>query len=116
MLLLNNRNKTLSLISKGRIVVQQHLLPNELELVAELLEVAPSYCPYELALSTLTRYPPDLCHILIQQAREAEGMGGVMQPVCAVLIQCQQKLHLLGVQIISLHETGYLLTPSALEL
>jgi hypothetical protein len=110
-LILNTEKGILTQLAGEEIKEQQLLTDTEMYLIAELLGIYPDYCPYEVLLSAQSNETLDKCHDRVQWALEEGTIDAVMRPVRNLLSRCRMKLHPFGLEITSLHETGYLLTP-----
>lgn len=89
---------------------------SELCVLMPLLEAYPYYCPYEVLLACFNNSSANVTEELIEQCRKhlhhalLEGMfEQEMRPVRNVISRTRLKLHVFGIDVISLLETGYLL-------
>ncbi|HZS76810.1 MAG TPA: hypothetical protein VFA41_09375 [Ktedonobacteraceae bacterium] len=111
---------TLSLIefhpdmSYPRLAGEQQFTTSEMNLVLPLLHSYPHYCPYEVLLASFNY--SKLSEALIEKARKhlhaalEEGIWDQeMRPVRNVLSRARLKLRNLGIDIVSILETGYVL-------
>jgi hypothetical protein len=108
---LNIEKGILSLLSGEELIEQQLLTDSEMYLISELFAAYPDYCPYEVLLSAMSNESLEKCRQQVLWGLEEGTIDAVMRPVRNLLSRCRMKLHPFGIEITSLHETGYLLTP-----
>jgi hypothetical protein len=96
---------------------QAHFTLAELHLLYPLLTLYPAYSPYEVLFASFTRGYDHLNEQTINKARrhlnEAQSIPGAwdaeVRPIRNVLSRMRIKLNALGIDVISMVETGYLL-------
>ncbi|MEO6892848.1 MAG: hypothetical protein ABI324_28020 [Ktedonobacteraceae bacterium] len=100
----------------------QTLTPSEISLLAPLLHSYPHYCPYEVLQAYFTNASENVTEKVIEQVRRrlhAAIRAGVfeheMRPARNVLSRVRGKTCPLGIDIISMLETGYLLRPATIS-
>jgi hypothetical protein len=101
-------------MSYPRLAGEQQFTTSEMNLVLPLLHSYPHYCPYEVLLASFNY--SKLSEALIEKARKhlhaalEEGIWDQeMRPVRNVLSRARLKLRNLGIDIVSILETGYVL-------
>ena len=99
-----------------RMSASQQFTFSELCVLLPLLEAYPHYCPYEVLLAYFTSASESVDRERVEQCRlhlHRSLLEGIfeqeMRPVRNVISRTRLKLHLFGVDVISLLETGYLL-------
>jgi hypothetical protein len=110
-LILNTGKGILTRLAEQEIIEQQILTDYEMYVIAELFENYPEYCPYEVLLSAQTNESVEKCREQIFSGLELGTFGAIMRPVRNTLSRCLMKLHPFGIEVTSLHETGYVLIP-----
>ena len=79
-----------------------------------ILEANPYYCGYETLLASyshgkVTETTVARCRELLEEAQEEGIWDQEMRPVRNVLSRARLKMHSFSIDIISVHETGYML-------
>jgi hypothetical protein len=111
---------TLSLIAQDaawpypRLVAEQQFTMSELSLLLPLLDSHPHYCPYEVLLASfdhrmITEATIERCRARLQEAQDEGLWDYTMRPVRNVLSRTRLKMRVIGVEIASILETGYVL-------
>jgi hypothetical protein len=111
---------TLSLIARDeslpypRMVAEQQFTMSELSLLLPLLDSHPHYCPYEVLLASfdhrmITEATIERCRSRLQEAQDEGLWDYTMRPVRNVLSRTRLKMRVIGVEIASILETGYVL-------
>lgn len=95
--------------TRARMVAQTIITEADLPMIEVLLSNHPDFTPYEQLLSVFTSTPVDDARDQLLEAIEDGTWDVVMRPVRNVLSRCRASLHPLGIEISSLHETGYTL-------
>jgi hypothetical protein len=89
--------------------------PNEVSVLAPLLDHYPHFCPYDVLLASFYGSTEEdavaRAHAQLEQARESGQWDSQMRPVRNVLSRARLRLNRLGITILSLFETGYMLMP-----
>lgn len=98
----------------SRLLGQQQFTTSEIYVLLPILEAHPYYCAYETLLASynhgkVTEVNVARYRTLLEEAQEAGVWDQEMRPVRNVLSRARLKLHSFGIDIISLHETGYML-------
>lgn len=118
MLALNTTLGTLSQLSceedMPRLLEQQQFTTSEIYVLMPVLEAYPYYCAYETLLASyshgrVTETTVARCRELLQEAQEEGVWDQELRPVRNVLSRARLKMHNFGVDITSVHETGYML-------
>ena len=97
-----------------RLLGQQQFTTSEIYVLMPILEAHPYYCAYETLLASyshgkVTEATVARCRNLLEEAQEEGIWDQEMRPVRNVLSRTRLKLHNFGIDIISVHETGYML-------
>ena len=97
-----------------RLLGQQQFTTSEVYVLLPILESHPYYCAYETLLASyshgkVTETTVARCRELLEEAQEEGVWDQEMRPVRNVLSRARLKLHNFGIDIISVHETGYML-------
>jgi hypothetical protein len=97
-----------------RLLCQQEFTTSEVYVLLPILESHPYYCAYETLLASynhgkVTEAAVARCRELLEEAQEEGVWDQEMRPVRNVLSRARLKLHNFGIDIISVHETGYML-------
>jgi hypothetical protein len=111
---------TLSLIAQDkawpypRLFAQQQFTMSELSLLLPLLDSHPHYCPYEVLLASfdhrmITEDTIERCRTRLQEAQDEGLWDYTMRPVRNVLSRTRLKMRVVGIEIASILETGYVL-------
>ncbi|MGH2497586.1 MAG: hypothetical protein ACRDIV_23030 [Ktedonobacteraceae bacterium] len=111
---------TLSLIAQDaawpypRLLGEQQFTMSELSLLLPLLDSHPHYCPYEVLLASfnyrlITEETIERGRQHLQDAQEEGLWDQEMRPVRNVLSRTRLKMRVVGVEIASILETGYVL-------
>jgi|SRR5579875_2339209 hypothetical protein len=117
-LALNTTLGTLSQLSceetMPRLLEQQQFTTSEIYVLIPVLEAHPYYCGYETLLASyshgrVTEATVARCRELLQAAQEEGVWDQEMRPVRNVLSRTRLKMHNFGIDITSVHETGYML-------
>jgi hypothetical protein len=98
----------------ARLLSEQQFTTSEIYVLMPILESYPHYCAYETLLASyshgkVTEATVDRCRKLLEEAQEEGIWDQEMRPVRNVLSRARIKLHNFGLDIISVHETGYML-------
>jgi hypothetical protein len=113
-LILDAQQGVLSLLSvdgKQTISEQQLLTPSEMPVIDALLGSYPDYCPYEVVLWAMTGKSLEKCRERVLWGLEEGEVDVVMRPVRNLLGRARLKLRPFGIDIRSMIQTGYMLTP-----
>jgi hypothetical protein len=93
---------------------EQLFSTTEVSLLLPLLEQYPAYCPYEVLWASFHGSTSEKAIVRartrLQQAREEGYWDEEMRPLRNMLSRARLKLQEMGLDIVSLFETGYLLT------
>jgi hypothetical protein len=94
----------------------QRFTVTEMCLILPLLQQHPAYCPYEVLLAhfTSTRVTDETITRAWAQLYEAQETGiweSLMRPIRNVLTRARFRLGDLGIGVVSMFETGYMLKP-----
>src|SRR5215831_10782842 len=105
----------LTLVQEQPRMLGEQLLSNtEVSLLLPLLEQYPHYCPYEVLWASFHGSTSEKAitraRNRLQQAREEGYWDEEMRPLRTMLSRARLKLQEMGLDIVSLFETGYLLT------
>src|SRR5690348_3240626 len=102
----------LTVLPAGAQIVGQELVSNqELWVLMALLSDFPYHTSYDALLSALTGESVETCRRKLHQA-EADGSWDVaIRPVRNILSRVRHKLQPLGINLVSIIETGYMLQP-----
>jgi hypothetical protein len=97
-----------------RLLSQQQFTTSEIYVLLPVLEAHPYYCAYETLLASYNHGKVTEANVaryraLLEEAQEAGVWDQEMRPVRNVLSRARLKLHSFGIDIISVHETGYML-------
>jgi hypothetical protein len=97
-----------------RLLGQQQFTTSEIYVLMPVLEAHPYYCAYETLLASyshgkVTDVTVARCRELLEEAQEEGIWDQEMRPVRNILSRARIKLHNFGIDIISVHETGYML-------
>lgn len=97
-----------------RLVEQQQFTSSELSLLLPLLDSYPYYCPYEVLLAHfyhthVTEKVITRCRERLQQAREDNTWDLEIRSIRNMLSRVRIKARVLGLEISSILDTGYLL-------
>ncbi len=97
-----------------RLVEQQQFTQSELSLLLPLLDSYPHYCPYEVLFAHfyhthVTDQVIARCRERLQQARDDDTWDLEIRSMRNMLSRLRLKMRVLGMEISSLLETGYLL-------
>ena len=106
-LVVNGSQGTVSSLVHEAVVACQVLTANELSLLVLLLEAFPYYCPHELALARLTGAPIEVCRQQIEAADE-QTLKDLLKDARTVLSGCRKKVLFLGLDLMSILETGWI--------
>jgi hypothetical protein len=90
-----------------RMLGEQLFSTTEVSLLLLLLEQYPDYCPYEVLWAS---FHGSTSEKAIARAREEGDWDEEMRPLRNMLSRVRLKLQEMGLDIVSLFETGYLLT------
>jgi hypothetical protein len=97
-----------------RMLGEQPFSNTEVSLLLPLLEQYPHYCPYEVLWASFHGGTSEKAiaraRKRLQQAREEGYWDEEMRPLRNMLSRARLKLQEMGLDIVSLFETGYLLT------
>ncbi len=97
-----------------RMLGEQLFSITEVSLLLPLLEQYPHYCPYEVLWASFHGNTSEKAitraRRRLQQAREEGEWDEEMRPLRYMLSRARLKLQEMGLDIVSLFETGYLLT------
>lgn len=124
-LVLNTRLGTLSYLlyseDMPRLVMQQQFTNSEMSLLIPLLEYYPHYCPHEVMFANFYNAEvSDLtiarCRERLQEALDYGTWDQEMRPVRNVLSRTRIKMRTFGIDILSILETGYMLTVTSTPL
>ncbi len=113
-LILDREQGVLSLLGGGaekEISEQQLLTPSEMPVIQALLSNYPDYCPYEVVLSAMTGKSLEKCRERVLWGLQEGEVDVVMRPVRNLLGRARLKLRPFGIDIRSMLQTGYMLTP-----
>nr|BBH87190.1 hypothetical protein KTC_19410 [Thermosporothrix sp. COM3] len=97
-----------------RLLAQEYFCPSELSVLSPLLEQHPYFCPYEHLYacyyysSTLHEAIERARHLLLKAAEEGKWDQEI-RPIRDALSRTRIKLRSLGLDVLTLHQTGYLL-------
>lgn len=102
-------------ISHPLILAEQQFSAHEMHILYPLLRLYPHYCPHEVLLAsfsfgTTSEAMVERCRVRLEEARFADLWDYEMRPMRAVLSRTRLKLRVLGIEISSILEIGYLLT------
>ncbi len=105
----------LTLVQEQPRMLREQLFSNtEVSLLLPLLEQYPAYCPYEVLWASFHGNTSEKAitraRRRLQQAREEGEWDEEMRPLRYMLSRARLKLQEMGLDIVSLFETGYLLT------
>jgi hypothetical protein len=105
----------LTLVQEQPRMLGEQLFSNtEVSLLLPLLEQYPAYCPYEVLRASFHGSTSEKAIVRarnrLQQAREEGYWDEEMRPLRNMLSRARLKLQEMGLDIVSLFETGYLLT------
>jgi hypothetical protein len=97
-----------------RLLGEQQFTTSEMYVLMPILEAHPYYCGYETLLASyshgkVTETTVARCRELLEEAQEEGIWDQEMRPVRNVLSRARLKMHSFGIDIISVHETGYML-------
>ena len=97
-----------------RLLGEQQFTTSEMYVLMPILEAHPYYCGYETLLASyshgkVTETTVARCRELLEEAQEEGIWDQEMRPVRNVLSRARLKVHSFGIDIISVHETGYML-------
>jgi hypothetical protein len=101
--------------SEGALLLaEQQFTSSEICVLKPLLESYPHFCPYEVLLASfnsgnVTEQAVDRCRERLQEAQEAGDWDQEMRPVRNVLSRTRLKIQTLGIDVLSILETGYVL-------
>ena len=91
----------------------QFFSPSEMLLLLPVMLSYPHFCHYETLFASFsggtTEAEVEQAHRLLSRAKERGEWDVVMRPVRNMLSRARLKLHPLGITILSLFETGYVL-------
>lgn len=90
---------------------QEYFTETEYALALELLEAFPEYCPLEVLLSTVSNRSVETCREQWMRALDEGASDQVVRPMRNHLSRARVKLHLFNIDVNSIVETGYMLTP-----
>jgi hypothetical protein len=97
-----------------RMLGEQLFSTTEVSLLLPLLEQYPDYCPYEVLWASFHGSTSEKAiaraRTRLQRAREEGDRDEEMRPLRNMLSRARLKLQEMGLDIVSLFETGYLLT------
>jgi hypothetical protein len=118
-LVLNTALGTLSYLSldedqQPRMLAQQQFTQSELSLLQPLLEHYPHYCPHEVMFANfyngaINEQTIARARTRLQEAADYGAWDHEMRPVRNVLSRTRVKLKDLGMDVLSILETGYML-------
>lgn len=100
------------------ILAQQQFSASEVCVLLPLLQWYPQYCPHEVTLANYRFQKMDeetieRCRVRLEEAQGVEGAwDNEMRPLRGVAARVRQKLSRLGLDVISILETGYMLLPN----
>jgi len=99
---------------RPQMLAEQQFTTSEIYVLMPLLESYPYYCPYETLLASynhgkVTEATVTRCRELLQAAQEEGVWDQEMRPVRNILSRTRLKIHNFGIDISSVHETGYML-------
>lgn len=102
----------------GDFLELQRFTPEEVYLLVELLNAYPHHASHAKLLSIKSQQPLAQCEELMAWAYEAgsEEMEKIIRPARSLLSRCRPRLHVLGLDILSLMATGYILAKSGQSL
>ena len=111
---------TVSLIAQDatwpypRLVAEQQFTMSEVSLLLPLLDSHPHYCPYEVLLASfdhrrITEATIERCRERLQEAQDEGLWDYTMRPIRNVLSRTRLKMRVVGVEINSILEIGYIL-------
>ena len=105
----------LTLVQEQPRMLLEHLFSTtEVSLLLPLLEQYPDYCPYEVLWASFHGSTSEKAiaraRTRLQQAREEGDWDEEMRPLRTMLSRARLKLQEMGLDIVSLFETGSLLT------
>jgi hypothetical protein len=93
-------------------LVQMRFSDQELPLLLMMMERWPSYVPYEMLLSLITEEEVDSNELAHQIAEARERNEAKLDEICiplrAILRECRDRLHLLGLDIAAVYQHSYL--------
>jgi hypothetical protein len=97
-----------------RLFEQQQFTTSEIYVLMPILDAYPYYCAYETLLASYSHGRVNeatvaRCRELLQEAQEEGLWDQEIRPVRNVLSRARLKMHSFGIDIISVHETGYML-------
>lgn len=99
----------------SRLLCEEHFTRTETTLLLPLLAAYPDYCPYELLYASYhgstSEAAVSRARRHLQEAQQAGIWDEEMRPVRNLLSRARLTLHHLGLEVVSLFETGYLLLP-----
>jgi hypothetical protein len=87
---------------EAKVVAEEQFSPNGMRVLVPLLQAYPQYCSYEALLMNLYPESPDF---ILQQLREART--DTLRVVRRAIGSLTLGLQTFGLQVISLHQTGY---------
>jgi hypothetical protein len=88
---------------------QQRFTQIELTLVLELFAHFPNYCPFENLLQVREGRTIAVQRERLYRALEEREVDSVLTPLRNNISRCRAKLHMFGIDICNISETGYLL-------
>jgi hypothetical protein len=90
---------------------QESFTETEYALALDLLEAFPEYCPLEVLLSTVSNRSVETCREQWIRALDEGASDQIVRPMRNHLSRTRVKLHLFNIDVNSIVETGYMLTP-----
>lgn len=120
-LALNLETRTLSHLTDGpRLIMEQQLSVNEINLLVPLLDSFPHYCPYEVLLAhiysnTVTPASIARCRQHLQEVKDRGEWQQELRPIRRALSSLRRKLHYFGIEISNVRERGCSLTSLTLS-
>src|SRR5215467_6011016 len=99
-----------------QMLAEEQFTSSEMRVLLPLLQSYPHYCPHEMLLANFStgngsEVTVARCRQQLQDAQDAGTWDQEMRPVRNVLSRTRLKLRLLGLDILSIFETGYILLP-----
>jgi hypothetical protein len=99
-----------------QMLAEEQFTSSEMRVLLPLLQSYPHYCPHEMLLAnfstgSVSEVTVARCRQHLQDAQDAGTWDQEMRPVRNVLSRARLKLRPLGLDILSIFETGYILLP-----
>lgn len=112
-LVLDQRKYIVSLLDENTCmpVAQERLTGEEIIILSELLGHYPYFCPYEALYSVCFNVPVDEARETLQAAYGTPDWQYLMHPLQNNASRARAKLRPLGIEIKSMIDTGYMLSP-----